>query len=77
MGSTIEITHEGEWYVIRDTETGVTTQGRTKIEALLMLADALSAYEDSDEDLLALAEDIFTLDEEQIEFLEELGYDVE
>lgn len=73
----IDLTREDDWYVIRDEETGVTTQGRTKIEALLMLADALAAYEDTDDDLLALAEDIFTLDDEDKAFLEELGYEVE
>jgi len=58
----INIEQEDDWFVISDEETGVTTQGESKIEALLMLADALAAYQESDEDLLAMAMDIFVPD---------------
>ncbi|MBP1922879.1 putative RNase H-like HicB family nuclease [Halorubrum alkaliphilum] len=35
----ITIEREDDWFVITDEETGVTTQGETKLEALLVLAD--------------------------------------
>ncbi|MCD2204918.1 type II toxin-antitoxin system HicB family antitoxin [Halobacterium sp. KA-6] len=62
MTENITIDREDDWYVITDEETGVTTQGESKNEALLMLADALAAYEASNEDLLAMATDIFVPD---------------
>lgn len=65
---TITITSEGDWYVITDEETGVTTQGETKLEALLMLADALAGYTDSDEDLVALAHDVFIPNQEILDY---------
>lgn len=49
---------EGMW-VIKDYESGVTTQGESKIEALLMLADALRYYEDVD-DIMEKSKEIFT-----------------
>lgn len=49
---------EGIW-CIRDEHTGVATQGESKIEALLMLADALSAYNDEEIDLMDASEEIF------------------
>ncbi|EMA45166.1 hypothetical protein C448_07724 [Halococcus morrhuae DSM 1307] len=58
----ITITEDDGWFVISDEESGVTTQGETKLEALLMLADAFAGYEDTDEDLLASALDIFVPD---------------
>lgn len=58
----ITITRDDGWFVITDEETGVTTQGESKIEALLMLADALALYEENDVDLLGLAIDIFVPD---------------
>lgn len=64
MSDKITIDREDEWFVITDEEIGVTTQGKSKIEALLMLADALAAYEESDENLLAMATDIFVPDPE-------------
>lgn len=71
--TTITITNEDDWFVITDEETGVTTQGETKLEALLMLADALAGYEDVDEDLLASAFDVFIPNPET----EELAADFE
>lgn len=69
----ITITHSpaDESYIIHDEETGVTTQGTSKREALLMLADALAAYDDSDDDLLGMAVDIFVPDPEDRAFLAE------
>jgi predicted RNase H-like HicB family nuclease len=69
---TITLSAEDEWYIIHDEETGVTTQGRSKREALLMLADALAAYEDSDDDLLGMAIDIFVPDPDDRAFVAEL-----
>ena len=48
------------WWIIRHERTGVTTQGESRIHALLMLADALAGYTDSDEDCLNIAERVFT-----------------
>lgn len=62
MNNTITIHREDDWFIITDEETGVTTQGESKIEALLMLADALAAHEASDENLLATAMEIFVPD---------------
>lgn len=69
---TVSIDREEDWFVITDEETGVTTQGRSYLEALLMLADALAAYEDADEDLLSTAIDVFVRDPEADAFLAEL-----
>jgi len=62
MTDKITIDREDDWFVITDEETSVTTQGKSKNEALLMLADALAAYKESDEDLLSMATDIFVPD---------------
>jgi len=42
---TITLTDEGEWWVATDTETGVTSQGRTREAALENLDNAIAAYE--------------------------------
>ena len=68
----ITITKEDGLFVISDGESGVTTQGETKLEALLMLADALAGYEDADEDLLATALDVFVPDPDTEELYAEL-----
>lgn len=41
---TITLTDEGDWWVARDTETGVTSQGRTREAALDNLDEALAGY---------------------------------
>ena len=41
---TITLTDEGEWWVAKDTETGVTSQGRTRHKALENLDEALEGY---------------------------------
>lgn len=64
-------TPDGEW-VICDTEENITTQAKSKPAALLMLADALVAYNEVDIDLLSEAEEIFTLTEEQEALHDEL-----
>ncbi|MFC6753914.1 type II toxin-antitoxin system HicB family antitoxin [Halorubrum tibetense] len=71
----ITIEREDDWFVITDEETGVTTQGETKLEALLMLADVLAGYEDADEDLLATALDVFVPDPETEELAAGLSGD--
>lgn len=49
MGSdgkpTITLTDEGDWWVARDTETGVVSQGKTRAEALDNLDEALAGYD--------------------------------
>jgi len=40
----ISISEDDDWFIITDEEVGITTQGKSKIEALLMLADALALY---------------------------------
>ena len=52
----IRMWREGEWWVITDVETGVTTQGETREEALEMLDEAVTLHEGggepvTDEDL--------------------------
>lgn len=59
---TITLTDEGEWWVARDTETGVTSQGRTREAALENLDEALAGYrgegdEPTDDDLRDLGID--------------------
>lgn len=71
--NTISLEQEDGHFVITDAETGVTTQGETKFEALLMLADALAAHEESDEDLLATALDVFVPDPTDREFRADLA----
>lgn len=41
---TITLTDEGQRWVARDTETGVTSQGSTSQEALANLKEALAGY---------------------------------
>jgi predicted RNase H-like HicB family nuclease len=41
---TITLTDEGDWWIARDTETEVTSQGRTRKEALDNLDEALVGY---------------------------------
>ena len=41
---TITLTDEGEWWVARDTETGVTSHGQTRHEAIDNLDEALAGY---------------------------------
>lgn len=43
--STISLTRDGDWYVAKDEETDVTSQGRTRPEALAYLSEALELYE--------------------------------
>ena len=72
---TITMEREDGWFVITDEETGVTTQGETKLEALLMLADALAGFEDIDEDLLGMALNVFVRDPEAEELVAEFRGD--
>jgi predicted RNase H-like HicB family nuclease len=41
----IRLWQEGDWWVARDVETGVTTQGETREDALQNLDDAVELYE--------------------------------
>lgn len=71
--NTISLKHEEDQLIITDEDTGITTPGESKAEALLMLADALAAHEESDEDLLARAIDVFVPDPTDRAFLAELN----
>lgn len=42
----VTISREGEWFVARDEETGVASQGKSRTEALEKLADALRLHEE-------------------------------
>lgn len=53
---TITLTESDDWWIARDTETGVTSQGKTRQAALENLDEALAGYhgegeEPTDEDL--------------------------
>lgn len=49
--SSITISRDGEWYVAKDEDTGVTSQGETRAEALANLSEAIELYnEPVDED---------------------------
>ena len=43
-GTTITLTREPDWWVAKDEETGVVSQGRTHQEALKNLDEALQGY---------------------------------
>lgn len=67
----IQLWNDDNWWIIRHVPTGVTTQGETRLRALLMLADALNGYHDEEkEDLLAGAEDVFVSDDDFVEDIE-------
>lgn len=70
---TIDIWREENWWLIRHNEIGITTQGKTRLHAILMLADAIAAYNDSDENLVELSKDVFIPDEEMIQCMEEFS----
>lgn len=44
--STVAVTISDDWYVARDGQTGVTSQGRTRPEALWNLSEALALFEE-------------------------------
>lgn len=53
---TITLTEDESWWIAKDTETGVTSQGETRTEALENLDEALAGYhgdgrEPTDEEL--------------------------
>ena len=53
---TVTITRGDGWFVARDGETGVVSQGRTRYEALASLAEALALHADADPDGLDIGE---------------------
>lgn len=63
----IRMWREGDWWVITDVETGVTTQGKTREHALEMLDEAVGLHTGE------LGESIDTPEEER-EALLELGF---
>lgn len=68
----IELWKEDDWWIISHKGMNVTTQGKTRLEALLMLADAISGYKNSDEDLVEMSQEVFIPDEDMIEFMDEM-----
>jgi predicted RNase H-like HicB family nuclease len=44
VGTTITLTREDEWWIAKDEETGVASQGKTRQEALENLDEALQGY---------------------------------
>ena len=49
--SSVTITRDGDWFVAKDEETGVTSQGETRAEALANLSEAMELHnEPVDED---------------------------
>ena len=42
--SSVTITRDGDWFVARDEETGVASQGETRAEALANLGEALELH---------------------------------
>lgn len=62
LPESIVLWQEGEYWVIRHERTGVTTQGESRLHALLMLVDALTAHTDENTDVRALADDVFERD---------------
>ncbi|WP_135824704.1 type II toxin-antitoxin system HicB family antitoxin [Halorussus ruber] len=65
---TITLTKEDDWWVAKDTETGVASQGPTREKALENLDEALALHADKSGD------SIDSWDEER-EALEEMGID--
>lgn len=65
---TITLTKEDDWWVAKDTSTGVASQGRTREEALDNLDEAVALYKGE------IGESIDSWDEER-EVLEDLGID--
>jgi predicted RNase H-like HicB family nuclease len=69
-GRRIILTEEDDWWVAKDDETGVASQGETREEALEMLDEAVALHEGE------IGESIDTW-EEEAELLEDLGIDPE
>lgn len=62
-GQEIQLTEDGDWWVARDVETGVASQGRTRTAALENLDEAVAlhrgeaGHEPTDEELRELGLD--------------------
>ena len=44
--SSVTVSEEADWYVTTDEETGVTSQGETRAEAISNLGEALALHEE-------------------------------
>lgn len=44
-GDTVVVTKSDDWYVAKDEDSGIASQGKTKSEALVNLAEALELAE--------------------------------
>jgi predicted RNase H-like HicB family nuclease len=64
----IHLTKEDDWWVAKDVETGVASQGKTRQEALKMLDEAVALHKGE------IGESIDTPEEER-EVLRDLGID--
>lgn len=45
VGATITLTREENWWVAKDEETGVVSQGKTRLKALENLDEAIAGYQ--------------------------------
>lgn len=68
IGTEYQLIKEGDWWVARDIETGIASQGVSPHHALEMLQEALQLYHHDEEDLS---------EEEEREALEKLGIDAD
>ncbi len=66
--TTITLTKEDDWWVAKDEETGVASQGKTRTEALEMLDEAVALHNDEK------GESVDTAEKER-DVLEDLGLD--
>ncbi|MCX2819972.1 type II toxin-antitoxin system HicB family antitoxin [Haladaptatus sp. F3-133] len=64
----IKLTQEGDWWVAKDEEEGVASQGETRVEALENLDEAVALHKGE------IGDPIETWEEEK-EVLEDLGID--
>lgn len=62
---TIKLWEEDNMWIIKHSDSGVTTQGETRIEALLMLADAINGHYE-EKDLLSESERIFEISDDKL-----------
>lgn len=44
--STVSLKYDGDWYIATDGTTGVTSQGRSRSEALVNLSEALELHDE-------------------------------
>lgn len=72
MPESITMWKEDDFWIIKHEKLGVTTQGKSRVHALLMLADAIRGVNDIDTDMMDLSEEVFTMSDDQKETIEDL-----